>query len=418
MHTIKNNTVNQHFTQAFLALDALLDKCQPLWKPRPFVNQNCGWTQTHPKLQKALEDLTNEQVLQFELEPHQFIDWLKPYAPEIAADLISTSALSKTIFHSHPISLAQAQSNAFNSNGIPGRKWQQIEAFSQYLGHNHTHIIDWCSGKGHLGCELARRINQPTTCLEWDRDLCLAGQQKADSLELNVEFRQHDVLTPLPADLILDNSCHTALHACGDLHISLLQQASKHHATQILVSPCCYHKITSDYYQPLSKQAINSTLKLSRNDLHLATEEVITGGKRIARLRNTEQQWRLAFSFMYQKAHQSEVYFALPSCPKSLFSGDFDNFVRWAIEVKSLSPAPLQNLLEQKAAYLSKALHAQQQIRRLELLRKAFKLPLENWLTLDRALFLEQQGYQVQVSIFCDKKVTPRNIVINALAHR
>ncbi|GAA58338.1 hypothetical protein P20652_0192 [Pseudoalteromonas sp. BSi20652] len=33
---------------------------------------------------------------------------------------------------------------------------------------------------------------------------------------------------------------------------------------------------------------------------------------------------------------------------------------------------------------------------------------------LDRALYLQQQGYQVNVKTFCEKQLTPRNILILA----
>ncbi|GAM61607.1 hypothetical protein JCM19232_5908 [Vibrio ishigakensis] len=35
-------------------------------------------------------------------------------------------------------------------------------------------------------------------------------------------------------------------------------------------------------------------------------------------------------------------------------------------------------------------------------------------MVLDKALFLQEQGYQVELSQFCDKKITPRNILIQA----
>jgi hypothetical protein len=42
---------------------------------------------------------------------------------------------------------------------VPGRKWQQIEAFGSRLSFASppTHWLDWCSGKGHLGRRLLQR---------------------------------------------------------------------------------------------------------------------------------------------------------------------------------------------------------------------------------------------------------------------
>ncbi|HEY8329944.1 MAG TPA: SAM-dependent methyltransferase, partial [Pseudomonas sp.] len=54
------------------------------------------------------------------------------------------------------------------------------------------------------------------------------------------------------------------------------------------------------------------------------------------------------------------------------------------------------------------------EVRNLELLRGLFRRPLEVWLLLDRALYLEEQGYRVQLGQFCDYQLTPRNLLLLA----
>ena len=54
-------------------------------------------------------------------------------------------------------------------------------------------------------------------------------------------------------------------------------------------------------------------------------------------------------------------------------------------------------------------------VARMELVRHLFRRPLEIWLLLDRALFLEEQGYRVEVGTFCPKPMTPRNLLIRAV---
>ena len=51
---------------------------------------------------------------------------------------------------------------------------------------------------------------------------------------------------------------------------------------------------------------------------------------------------------------------------------------------------------------------------RVELVRHVFRRAIEVWLVLDRALYLQQQGYDVSVNTFCEKQLTPRNILILA----
>ncbi len=54
------------------------------------------------------------------------------------------------------------------------------------------------------------------------------------------------------------------------------------------------------------------------------------------------------------------------------------------------------------------------QVRNLELLPGLFRRPLEVWLLLDRALFMQEQGYRVQVGQFCEQQLTPRNLLLLA----
>ena len=53
---------------------------------------------------------------------------------------------------------------------------------------------------------------------------------------------------------------------------------------------------------------------------------------------------------------------------------------------------------------------------RLEKAQLAFRLVLERWLLLDRALFLQEHGYRVEIQEFCAKHHSGRNHVILAKA--
>jgi hypothetical protein len=72
-----------------------------------------------------------------------------------------------------------------------------------------------------------------------------------------------------------------------------------------------------------------------------------------------------------------------------------------------LEPERLQACLAEGASRLAR-------LRRLELLRQAWRRPIEVWLCLDRAVWLERRGYAVEVGTFCDASLTPRNILLRA----
>ena len=46
-----------------------------------------------------------------------------------------------------------------------------------------------------------------------------------------------------------------ALHACGDLHVRLMQLASAAGCKQLAIAPCCYNRIRLAEYSPMSSAA-------------------------------------------------------------------------------------------------------------------------------------------------------------------
>ena len=51
-------------------------------------------------------------------------------------------------------------------------------------------------------------------------------------------------------------------------------------------------------------------------------------------------------------------------------------------------------------------------VARLDLVRRAFRRPLELWLVADLALFLSEHEYDVEVTALCPRAVTPRNLML------
>ena len=45
-------------------------------------------------------------------------------------------------------------------------------------------------------------------------------------------------------------------------------------------------------------------------------------------------------------------------------------------------------------------------------IRNIFRRAIEVWVVLDRALWLKEQGWSVQVGTWCEAEVTPRNILL------
>ena len=388
----------------FTALDTFLTAHQALWKPRPFTHLQLPWEASYPELASWLRGRSLQDAENAHNHPANLADAPEPFA-SLAALSAELSAVGELPGHA-----LEAASQRLNVD-VPGRKWQQIEAFGSRLSFasQPTHWLDWCSGKGHLGRRLLS-TGQQLTCVEYDPALVASGQALSQRHQLNARHVEQDVLAA-DASAVL-NARHTpvALHACGDLHVRLMQLASAAGCRQMAIAPCCYNRINRTEYQALSLAASGSLLRLSLEDLALPMSETVTAGARVRRQRDTSMARRLAFDLLQRQLSGIDQYLPTPSLPSAWLEKPFADYCRDLAALKELSTIGSQDWPALEAAGWQRLA----EVRNLELLRGLFRRPLELWLNLDRALFLSEQGYIVRLGTFCDAPLTPRNLLLLA----
>lgn len=328
---------------------------------------------------------------------------------------------------------------------IKGRKWEQITAFVQHLPAVGLPVLEWCAGKGHLGRLIAKARGVDVLSLEWQAQLCEEGQTFADKWQLSQRFICADAFAidgnssdktsdsssassnfndnssgnpsnnssnnpPYQANPFRAQQQAVALHACGDLHVRLLQLAAKAGTQAIAISPCCYHLIQANQYQGLSTLAKNSALRLTRHDLQLPLQQSVIANAKQQALRHQEIAWRLGFDALQRHCRGIDAYLPLPTVKQSQLSGSFADFCHWASAPKTLNLAANIDF----DAWLDIGKQRQRLTRRIDLAAHLFRRVLELWLILDRCCFLQQSGYHLSVGEFCANSVTPRNVLILA----
>ncbi|KTC43855.1 SAM-dependent methyltransferase [Pseudomonas fluorescens ABAC62] len=383
----------------FRALDAFLIEHQGLWRPRPFTYAQLPWESQYPELAQWLRQRSLAQAEASHNQPHD-LPAPAPF-PQLARHALQLGTVDK--LPTTPLPPAAHRLNV----DVPGRKWQQIEAFGAALHFAQTprHWLDWCAGKGHLGRRLLH-TGQQLTCLEYDATLIAAGQALSDRHGLPATHRLQDVM----ADVAISAE-HTpiALHACGDLHVRLLQLASAAGCKQLALAPCCYNRIQGNNYQPLSAAGRASTLQLSVEDLGLPLSETVTAGQRVRQHRDTSMARRLGFDHLQRQLRSCDEYLPTPSLPTNWLDKPFADYCQELASRKGLSTGE-----QDWAALEAHGWQRLAEVRNLELLRGLFRRPLELWLVLDRALMLAEQGYRVEVGSFCEPTLTPRNLMVLA----
>jgi len=388
----------------FTALDAFLIEHQALWKPRPFTHLHLPWEESYPELASWLRGRSLEDAESAHNQPADLA-----VAPEPFASLAALSAELSAIgeLPGHALGAAGHRLNV----DVPGRKWQQIEAFASCLAFasQPTHWLDWCSGKGHLGRRLLA-AGQQLTCVEYDPLLVASGQALSQRHHLHALHVEQDVLAADASAVLSANHTPAALHACGDLHVRLMQLASAVGCQQMAIAPCCYNRISRSEYQPLSSAGSRTFLQLSLEDLALPMNETVTAGARVRRQRDTSMARRLAFDLLQRQVRGVDEYLPTPSLPSAWLEKPFADYCRDLATLKELSTIGSPDWPALEAAGWQRLA----EVRNLELLRGLFRRPLELWLNLDRALFLEEQGYAVRLGTFCDTPLTPRNLLLLA----
>ncbi|PAV25965.1 SAM-dependent methyltransferase [Tamilnaduibacter salinus] len=392
--------------QHWQALDRWLGGLADFWAVSPFISPTPAWSRHEPSLDAWLLALSDEECVHFEQSPDALADAL-PAGQDWARQRRELVALPSLAMDNRALPEKYAP-------GMPGRKREQAGWFAGAVQPMAGSVMDWCCGTGHLARTLAAASPVSVTGLEWQRRLVQRGNAMAQERGEPVSLWAQDVLdTTFPWPPVEQA---VALHACGDLHRTLLSGAVERTLDRLCLSPCCYHLTQADSPSWLSRRARDhgQSPRPDRHQRRLAVQEAVTASAGERRRNDRARLWRLGFDSLQRHVRGRDEYLPLPSMPRSVQKGDFAGFCAWAAGRKGLSLADDVDY----AAWLASGERRHHATRRRELLWHLFRRPIELWLVLDYALFLEEQGYRVRLGTFCDRTLTPRNLLLNAVRDR
>lgn len=377
-------------------LDAALLGFHELWHPQPFREARPPWCARWPSLLDELMDLPEADIARLNDDGGAALALLARHIPVVSrlAPLVDLPALP---------GIPLPERSAHWAWEIPGRKREQIEAFAAAAGQAGQPIIDWCGGKGHLGRLLALARQTPVHTLEIDAELCRAGEGLAQRAGVRQEFIVSDALTV--ADWPLAGQHAVALHACGELHRRLIRDGVEKGVGSFDVAPCCYYRGVAESYQPFTADL---QLTLTRDDARLAVTETVTSSPRETRQRDRAIAWKLGFD-AFRRTVEGDGYRTFKPVPEPWLRAEFADFLGRMAEREGL-PLPSTRVA---AEFEAQGWQRREEVMRLAIVRHAFRRAIEVWLVLDLACFLEGRGYAVDMGVFCDRRLTPRNLLIS-----
>lgn len=386
------------FARRASRLDALLLRHQPWWRFNAYAGAAATHLDNHKSLRDYLHSLSPAEIHNLQGDDQGLLTALRPHfepATELA-ELINIPPAGPPLSPQEP------------PKGIPGRKWQQINAFIAAHTNMHLPILEWCAGKGYLGEAISQHYQLPVTALEIDPQLVAAGNARAKGDSPLRQIIRCDVMSNDVHQQLTPTQHLVALHACGGLHQRFLRLAVAHNSPQLSLAPCCYHRF-NDTYTVLSQQFKNSALHLSSSDLRSAVRQTNTARHGETSARRTLQAWHLGLRELLPVLGADKTA-ALRSLPQHWSKRSFAEFTQAQLDHKNIRHALPSGLADFELA-------GWQQLHRAEaidLLRMAFRRALELRCVLDSLLYLQEQGYQCSLSEFCSASLSPRNLLIQA----
>jgi len=384
--------------ERFLELQSVLLGHQALWRPSPFHVREPDWCDHWPALADAVQALDAGTLEELSDDPAASLAWLAPRLP-------IAHALQHLCDVPHLAPRALPACDAHFDWSIPGRKREQIETFAARGPVARAPLLEWCAGKGHLGRRLALADHVAVRSLELDPALCEAGTRLAARAGVAQTVLCGDALAG-SAHAHVRGHAVLALHACGELHRTLVRAAAQDAAHSYRIAPCCYHRGAGDGYRPLSRDA---ALPLDAGALRLAVTETVTAPRHARQRLARDQAWKLGFIAL-RDALEGEAIRPFRPVPSRWLAGDFAAYARALAQREGVRLPQAVDWAHWRAV----GERRRAQVRRFELVRHAFRRALETWLVMDLALGLEEAGFEVQVGTFCPRSLTPRNLVVLA----
>lgn len=380
-------------------------KLREFWQPVPFVETRPHWSIHQPSLCDWVLSLSEAHCEALENNPRELVAHLRGWLPEFDEywDLLALTGMNAPAC---PLPEVRARD-------MPGRKRLQAGSFAGQLVPVEGRVLDWCCGKGHLARTLAAAGGDSVAGYEWQAGLVQDGNRLACHHGDPVRIACQDVMAdPLPwPDPPPDQL--VALHACGDLHRQLLRQGVHHGVSRISLSPCCYHLTDDSLHQPLSArvQQTGDRLQPDREQMRLAVRETVTASRGVQGRTRLRSAWRLGFDGLQRALRGVDEYLAVPSEPAYLLQQDFPEFCRWAAHSRGIELPENPDF----GIWEARGWVRHREVRRFELIRHLFRRPFELWMVLDYGVFLEESGYQVRLGEFCERQLTPRNLLLDAV---
>ncbi len=283
-------------------------------------------------------------------------------------------------------------------------------------------IFDIGGGIGLLAQALCNEYNLPVTSLDMDPVLQKTGFERHENNAhhpdnkvqyLNIKV---DINEPRFRNVLTPHSMTLGLHTCGSLANSQIRASAELGIKGVINFGCCYLKLNGDPQgQNISEHAASLTNKIEMNlfALTLSCRAHRKMSEKDYDLKQKVKFYRYAMHILLHDHYDEKELLTLGNSNPKLYDESFGTYALEQLKRIDMTSKHTKDELDQFFAnpdlqtLIWKMLAA-------NLIRNALGRVLEMYILLDRVIYLQEKGYQVDLYQFFDEETSPRNLGIIA----
>lgn len=311
-------------------------------------------------------------------------------------------------------------------NGMKKKKRHEIERIVPRLKKMRpyfNYVVDIGGGVGHLSRVLSLYHSIPSVSLDRDHYFQSIGEERlkkfrhpkeaAEIRFVNVTFGTGEE-DGIIREVFKPESFSLGLHTCGGLANHLIKNTVTNKTAGLLSFGCCYHRLDTSTEFPLSQFYREEDLpRPNLYALSLATRSHAQRDFEVYLTKERVKQYRYALHLFLMNFFNNKYFTDVGECPIKTYWGPFADYIRAKLSELNLEHSFTDE--DFSSFYNDKNLQRELRVMWLcNLIRWQLGRPLEVYLLLDRVLYLEENGYDVQIETYFEESLSPRNIGILA----
>jgi hypothetical protein len=386
---------NLELERKFTKISVLLKKCLPLLSQND-IHAISGDRFEH-KWISSLTSLSLEDLVRFDAgREHRLLDdpeWLQMIDELKELDTFKLSNKND----------AGAELKAFGNV----KKQHELKQLYSFLDEDKgKSVVDFGGGVGHLASFLEQNLFMDVTVLEQNQELVEKGKAKLLKLNSKVTFEHCHIHKNEVTPNILSSDLAIGLHTCGNFATDMFRVCLENKTKKIINFGCCYSKIKSHDYNLSSGS--DKSIVFNPRALLSATQAFHSIPTDFYDYRENIVKHKFSFLHWLFKEHGNLDFFSMSNSRKSLYENTFSDYLEICL-AKYFPELPLPDKTGTNLFYeSSENIELLNYISVIYAIRRYLGQLVELYLLCDRALYLNEKGYAVEIVEVFDPSISPR----------